>query len=122
MNTTIDELLTVGQAARRVGVDPSTIRRWTRSGRLRAIRTPGGDRRIPAGELAAATAVDTVDLAAVAPPEHLVPHWAEITAGWGGWRPPEHLSGDALTRLRMAAEMVRSDMNAILAAVEHADR
>jgi excisionase family DNA binding protein len=31
-------MLTVSQAARRVGRDPATIRRWIRSGRLRAER------------------------------------------------------------------------------------
>lgn len=31
-------MLTVAQAARRVGRDPATIRRWIRSGRLRADR------------------------------------------------------------------------------------
>jgi len=31
-------LLTVPQAARRVGKDPETVRRWIRSGRLRAER------------------------------------------------------------------------------------
>jgi excisionase family DNA binding protein len=31
-------MLTVPQAARRIGRDPETIRRWIRSGRLRAAR------------------------------------------------------------------------------------
>ena len=31
-------MLTVSQAARRVGRDPETIRRWIRDGRLRAIK------------------------------------------------------------------------------------
>ncbi len=37
--------LTVGQACRLLGVDPSTLRAWTDTGRLPAFRTPGGHRR-----------------------------------------------------------------------------
>ena len=32
-----DELLTVGEIARRLKVNPETVRRWIRSGRLRAF-------------------------------------------------------------------------------------
>lgn len=49
------ELLTAGEAARRLGVHPSTIRRWADAGLLQADRLPGaGHRRIPAGEIARA--------------------------------------------------------------------
>lgn len=37
--------LTVGQACRLLGVDPSTLRVWTDAGRLPSFRTPGGHRR-----------------------------------------------------------------------------
>src|SRR5919202_1855933 len=42
-----DELdwLTLGEAARYLGVAQSTIRKWSDSGRLRAFYTPGGHRR-----------------------------------------------------------------------------
>jgi excisionase family DNA binding protein len=39
-------LLSVQQAARRLGVSPVTIRRWTATGFLRCTRTVGGHRRI----------------------------------------------------------------------------
>jgi excisionase family DNA binding protein len=39
-------LLSVQQAARRLGVSPVTIRRWTATGFLRCTRTAGGHRRI----------------------------------------------------------------------------
>jgi excisionase family DNA binding protein len=41
----IEEMLTVGEVARLAGVDPKTVTRWARAGKLRAIRTPGGHRR-----------------------------------------------------------------------------
>jgi excisionase family DNA binding protein len=40
--------LTVGQVARLYGVDPKTVTRWVRNGRMPEnswIRTPGGHRR-----------------------------------------------------------------------------
>src|SRR5680860_1625888 len=39
-------LLSVQQAARRLGVSPVTIRRWTATGFLPCTRTAGGHRRI----------------------------------------------------------------------------
>lgn len=39
------ELLTPGEVASMFGVDPKTVTRWARGGRLRSIRTPGGHRR-----------------------------------------------------------------------------
>ena len=40
-------MLTVGQVARILHVDPKTVSRWCRMGRLAALTTPGGHRRIP---------------------------------------------------------------------------
>ena len=40
-------LLSVGAAAKRLGVHVSTVRRWTADGVLAVVRTPGGHRRIP---------------------------------------------------------------------------
>ena len=41
-------LLSVSEAADRLGVHISTVRRWTESGALPEVRTPGGHRRFPA--------------------------------------------------------------------------
>jgi excisionase family DNA binding protein len=38
-------LLTPGQVAVIFNVDPQTVSRWNRTGRLDAVRTPGGHRR-----------------------------------------------------------------------------
>ena len=45
-------LLTIAQAARTVGVARSTIYTHLQSGKLSAIRTPTGERRIDTSELA----------------------------------------------------------------------
>src|SRR3712207_5580551 len=43
--------LTLGQAARYLGVAQSTIRKWSDSGRLPDFYTPGGHRRFRRGDL-----------------------------------------------------------------------
>ncbi len=43
--------LTLGQAARHLGVAQSTIRKWSDSGRVPAFYTPGGHRRYRRGDL-----------------------------------------------------------------------
>jgi excisionase family DNA binding protein len=40
-----DRLLPIGEAARVLGVSVPTLRAWDRSGRLRALRLPGSNRR-----------------------------------------------------------------------------
>lgn len=45
--------LTLGQASRMLGVDESTLRRWTDAGQVRSFRTPGGHRRFAEGDLEA---------------------------------------------------------------------
>lgn len=39
------QLVTPGEVARMSRVHPKTVTRWTRAGKLAAIRTPGGHRR-----------------------------------------------------------------------------
>lgn len=71
--TTIpEELLTPGEVAALFRVDPKTVTRWARMGRLTAVRTLGGHRRYPAvqvhallaGNRTAATAPSTVAMTA----------------------------------------------------------
>lgn len=40
-----DRLLTPREVASRFAVDPKTVTRWARDGKLPAIKTPGGHRR-----------------------------------------------------------------------------
>jgi excisionase family DNA binding protein len=47
------EWLTLGQAARYLGVAQSTIRKWSDQGRVRAFYTPGGHRRYKRADLEA---------------------------------------------------------------------
>lgn len=48
---TFDRLLTVKEVAQILGVSPVTIRAWDKSGKIKTIRTPGNQRRIPEEEL-----------------------------------------------------------------------
>jgi excisionase family DNA binding protein len=45
------ELLTPHEVAQMFGVDPKTVTRWARAGRLTAIRTLGGHRRYLGAEV-----------------------------------------------------------------------
>jgi molybdopterin-binding protein len=42
----------IGQAAETIGVRVETLRRWEREGKLTMARTEGGQRRVPASEVA----------------------------------------------------------------------
>jgi excisionase family DNA binding protein len=46
-----DRLLTPGEVAGLFRVDPKTVTRWAASGRIRSIRTPGGQRRFRESEV-----------------------------------------------------------------------
>ena len=54
-----DRLLTPGEVAHLFRVDPKTVTRWAKEGRLPSIRTLGGHRRFPAAEVLAALAKDS---------------------------------------------------------------
>ena len=43
--------LTLGEAARALGVSADTLRRWDRAGKLRTTRDARNRRRVPAGEI-----------------------------------------------------------------------
>ena len=49
-NDPADMLLTLKQAATRIGVHPSTLRRWADQGDVLVVVTPGGHRRFPQAE------------------------------------------------------------------------
>ena len=42
----------LGEAAKALGVTVATLRRWERDGKVRTKRTAGGQRTVPAGEVA----------------------------------------------------------------------
>ncbi|HCG30349.1 MAG: helix-turn-helix domain-containing protein [Dermatophilaceae bacterium] len=46
-----EELLTPGEVAQLFRVDPKTVTRWAKSGKLTAIRTLGGHRRYRSSEV-----------------------------------------------------------------------
>lgn len=43
--------LSIGQAARELGVSVDTLRRWEAEGKLAATRTPGGQRRFAQADI-----------------------------------------------------------------------
>ena len=45
------ELLTPAEAARKLGVTPNTVTRWSRDGKISAIQTMGGHRRFRRSEI-----------------------------------------------------------------------
>lgn len=47
------DLMTPGEVAELLRVDPKTVTRWANQGRLFSIRTPGGHRRFKASEILA---------------------------------------------------------------------
>jgi molybdopterin-binding protein len=47
-----DRSYRIGEAAQAIGVRVETLRRWERDGKLTTTRTSGGQRRVPAGEVA----------------------------------------------------------------------
>ena len=47
-----DRLLTTHQVGRIIQMDPTSVAGWCNAGRLQSFRTPGGHRRIRAGDLA----------------------------------------------------------------------
>ena len=49
--TTEEELLTPSEVAKLFRVDPKTVTRWAKSGKLSSIRTLGGHRRYRASEV-----------------------------------------------------------------------
>lgn len=46
-----DELLTPGEVAKLFRVDPKTVTRWAKAGKLSSVRTLGGHRRYRASEV-----------------------------------------------------------------------
>ncbi len=53
----MDESYRIGEAASVLGVRVETLRRWERQGKLKTLRTAGGQRKVPASEVARLLAV-----------------------------------------------------------------
>lgn len=49
----LNRLLTTGEAAAMLSVSTDTLKRWEKSGRISAMRTPTGHRRFSEAEVAA---------------------------------------------------------------------
>lgn len=53
MSDSFEELLTPGEVAAMLRVDPKTVTRWAKQGKLSALKTLGGHRRYIASEVRA---------------------------------------------------------------------
>lgn len=51
MNTDNERLLTPGEIASMLRVDPKTVTRWAKAHKLSCVRTLGGHRRFPESEI-----------------------------------------------------------------------
>jgi excisionase family DNA binding protein len=49
--TQSEELMTPAEVAAAFSVDPKTVTRWARDGKLESVRTPGGHRRYRASQV-----------------------------------------------------------------------
>ena len=47
----MEELLRMREAAKTLGVHEQTIRNWDEAGKIRTIRSPGGQRKVPRSEI-----------------------------------------------------------------------
>ena len=84
------EDLTLGEAARAIGVSADTLRRWDRAGRLRTTRDAGNRRRVPRAEVERLSA-----------------------------RPRRHETGNTLSARNRFAGVVRSvEVDGVMAIVE----
>ena len=82
--------LTLGEAAREIGVSADTLRRWERAGKLRAVRDSQNRRRVPRKEVERLAA-----------------------------RPRRHRAGDALSaRNRFPGTVVSVETDGVMAVVE----
>jgi molybdopterin-binding protein len=82
--------LTLGDAARAIGVSVDTLRRWDRAGKLRTTRDERNQRRVPRAEVERLTA-----------------------------RAPRHAAGDALSARNRFPGVVRSvEVDGVMALVE----
>ena len=61
MNSEQEVLLTPAEVATLFGVDPKTVTRWAKSGKLTSIRTLGGHRRYKESEVKALLLKTTSD-------------------------------------------------------------
>jgi excisionase family DNA binding protein len=57
--STYEPLLTPAEVAAMFRVDPKSVTRWARTGRLSSIRTPGGHRRYREAEIRGLLAAST---------------------------------------------------------------
>jgi MerR family redox-sensitive transcriptional activator SoxR len=92
-----DDLITIGEVARRAEIAPSALRYYDREGLLPAIRTPGGQRRYPRSVLRhlafiraaqnVGLSLDEIRAALATLPSGKTPtkaDWSRLSRAWSG--------------------------------------
>ena len=75
--------VSLGQAARLLGISASTMRRWAEDGRVSSVRTSGGHRRFYLSELSRLSPMGEVQLRTPSLPDGPLPGVAELLAADG---------------------------------------
>jgi excisionase family DNA binding protein len=101
-----DELLTPAEVAALLFVDPKTVTRWARAGKLDAIRTPGGHRRYRRTDV---LAIMAGDYRTAAPAAVVIP--AARTSSQVSVRSDEHGTG-ATEAAAVVAEATATSLEA----------
>jgi len=118
----VTDWLTVKEAARFAGVGPDTIRRWSDGGRVIAVRTAGGHRRVDADSLDQLIHHGGVTERDVAPSTAFDQMVAD-SSGWFGWRPPASWTvGDTERFIRSLDDIGRTITDLRASAMAHLDR
>ena len=92
-----DDLITIGEVARRAEIAPSALRYYDREGLLPAVRSPGGQRRYPRSVLRhlafiraaqnVGLSLDEIRSALATLPQGKTPtkaDWTRLSRAWGG--------------------------------------
>jgi excisionase family DNA binding protein len=118
----ITEWWTVREAARHAGVDGDTIRRWADAGKVVAMRTAGGHRRIDAASLHQLLHHGAVAERQIAP-EAAVAQLCSDAIGWYGWGPPETWTVEQSDQFIRALDDVTAALGNLRSAThKHLDR
>lgn len=104
--SSIDQLLTPAEVAAILFVDPKTVTRWARAGKLDAIRTPGGHRRYLKSDVLAI--MRGQHASQKRDPAQTEPRSVEIASQ----RDPSVGRGGDLTAGALASEVVASELEA----------
>lgn len=95
--------ISVTEAAHHAGVGTDTIRRWADAGRVQAIRTVGGHRRVDVESLTSVLRHGRMEARSISPIE-AVDQFVADGEGWFSWEPPATWTIDRTDEFLRAVE------------------